>query len=171
MSRKGKATDLPANVVPAAELATITAYKGFNADLTCRDFQFEIGKTYEHLGDVVACKAGFHACEHPLNVLFYEIPAITLPPRPPNRERWLTRSEAARLIWAAWRFREVRGPWRIPSPPGGPGRDEKTAAARPLATAFVGAPASLGAPRRPCPRDMERSTDRADQARLRQCCR
>lgn len=38
-----------------------------------------------------------------------EIPAITLPPRPPSRERWLTRDEAARLIWAAWRFREAHG--------------------------------------------------------------
>lgn len=37
-----------------------------------------------------------------------EIPRITLPPRPPSRERWLTRSEAARLLWAAWRFREVQ---------------------------------------------------------------
>ena len=33
-------------------------------------------------------------------------PAIALPDRPPSRERWLTRSEAARLLWAAWRFRE-----------------------------------------------------------------
>jgi integrase len=31
-----------------------------------------------------------------------------LPDASPARERWLTRSEAARLIWAAWRKREVR---------------------------------------------------------------
>jgi integrase len=31
-----------------------------------------------------------------------------LPDPSPARERWLTRSEAARLIWAAWRKREVR---------------------------------------------------------------
>jgi integrase len=29
----------------------------------------------------------------------------TLPDAPPSRERWLTRSEAARLIWSAWRKR------------------------------------------------------------------
>lgn len=44
----------------------IQAFKGFKQDLTCRDFQYEIGKTYEHQGDVEACSSGFHACEHPL---------------------------------------------------------------------------------------------------------
>jgi integrase len=33
---------------------------------------------------------------------------IVLPPRSMPRERWLTRSEAARMIWAAWRYREVQ---------------------------------------------------------------
>ena len=32
----------------------------------------------------------------------------TLPDAPDPRQRWLTRSEAARLIWAAWRKREMR---------------------------------------------------------------
>jgi integrase len=31
-----------------------------------------------------------------------------LPDASPARERWLTRSEAARLVWAAWRKRETR---------------------------------------------------------------
>lgn len=31
------------------------------------------------------------------------VPAVTLPPKPTPRERWLTRSEAARLLWAARR--------------------------------------------------------------------
>ena len=33
---------------------------------------------------------------------------VTLPPRSLPRERWLTRSEAARLLWAAWRYREIQ---------------------------------------------------------------
>jgi integrase len=33
---------------------------------------------------------------------------VVLPQKPQARERWLTRSEAARLIWAAWRHREVQ---------------------------------------------------------------
>jgi integrase len=33
-------------------------------------------------------------------------PAITLPAKPEARERWLTRDEAARLLWAAWRMKQ-----------------------------------------------------------------
>jgi len=32
-----------------------------------------------------------------------EIVEVTLPEKPPARERWLTESEAARLLWAAWK--------------------------------------------------------------------
>lgn len=38
------------------------AYKAFNKDLTCRDFQYEIGKTYEMKEEPIICKCGFHAC-------------------------------------------------------------------------------------------------------------
>ena len=50
---------------------TVVAYKAFNKDLTCRDFHFEVGKTYEHKGKVEACSSGFHACENPMDTWSY----------------------------------------------------------------------------------------------------
>ena len=48
----------------------VIAYKGFNKYLTCKGFQYEIGKEYEE-EEVSVCKSGFHACENPFDVLDY----------------------------------------------------------------------------------------------------
>ena len=53
---------------------TVRAFKGFDKDLKCRGFQYEIGKEYEIEGDVKCCGNGFHACENPFDVFgFYPI--------------------------------------------------------------------------------------------------
>ena len=54
------------------------AIKGFNAKLQCRGFQFAVGQTYRHEGEVEACQGGFHAIPegaHPLSVFSYYPPA------------------------------------------------------------------------------------------------
>ena len=49
-------------------------YKGFDKDLKCRGFQYEIGKEYEeNAADI--CRKGFLACENPMDVFGYYNPA------------------------------------------------------------------------------------------------
>lgn len=38
-------------------------YKGFDSNLKCRNFQYEIGQSYSHDGPVELCIQGFHFCE------------------------------------------------------------------------------------------------------------
>jgi len=38
-------------------------YKAFNSDLTCRGFQYEVGKEYVHEGEIEPCRNGFHFCK------------------------------------------------------------------------------------------------------------
>lgn len=45
-----------------SEKNPILAYKGFDKDLKCRGFQYEVGKSYEIKGRVEMCRNGFHAC-------------------------------------------------------------------------------------------------------------
>src|SRR5438876_756335 len=68
-----KTTKKPISVEPKAEPAPalVTAYKAFTDDMKCRDFQYEIGKTYTHKGRVALCSSGFHACLVPFDCWSY----------------------------------------------------------------------------------------------------
>lgn len=48
----------------------IIAYKGFESNMTCRDFQYEEGKTYT-CDNAKLCECGFHACLNPLDCFNY----------------------------------------------------------------------------------------------------
>ena len=53
----------------------IKAYKGFDKDLKCRGRQYTDG-VEDHVSDVARlCKEGVHACERPLDVFRYYVPA------------------------------------------------------------------------------------------------
>ncbi|MFW5611954.1 MAG: DUF7666 domain-containing protein [Prevotella pectinovora] len=53
----------------------IHGFKGFDKDLKCRGFQYEIGKDYEQEGKVKCCDRGFHFCENPFDVFRYYSPS------------------------------------------------------------------------------------------------
>ena len=49
----------------------ITSYKGFDKNMQCRGFQYEVGKEYEMDGKIKCCNRGFHACKSPMEVWNY----------------------------------------------------------------------------------------------------
>lgn len=54
---------------------TVTGFKGFDKDLKCRDYQYEVGKEFEEKGKIESCSNGFHFCENPFDVLRYYPPS------------------------------------------------------------------------------------------------
>ena len=53
----------------------VIAYKGMNSDMSCKGFQYEIGKTYK-TDKAELCNCGFHACLNPRDVLDYYYQSI-----------------------------------------------------------------------------------------------
>jgi hypothetical protein len=70
----------------------------------CRAYVTQRGKVGGARADLETLRAAIN--HHAKENLHYGIVRITLPPKGAPRDRWLTRSEAAMLIWACWRYRE-----------------------------------------------------------------
>ena len=52
-------------------MTEVIGFKAADAELKCRDHQFEVGQTYTIEGEPVHCARGFHFCQNPLDVLNY----------------------------------------------------------------------------------------------------
>ena len=80
---------------------------------TCKEYvkvRGKVGGARRDLEDLRAA-IGHHASEN----LHRAIVNVWLPPKGAPRDRWLTRSEVARLLWACWRHREVQTRHRGPA--------------------------------------------------------
>ncbi len=51
----------------------IKGFKGFDKDMKCKGFQYEVGKEYK-CDKAKACETGFHFCENPIDVFSYYAP-------------------------------------------------------------------------------------------------
>ena len=43
----------------------VTGYKATDENMKCRGSQYELGKWYEHTGEIAQCDSWFHFCEYP----------------------------------------------------------------------------------------------------------
>lgn len=75
--------------------------------MTCRGYVAFVGASRSASMDLELLRAAQnHAVEQ--RKLTYALP-VTLPAPSAPRERWLTRSELAKAIWRAWRYRRTQG--------------------------------------------------------------
>jgi integrase len=76
----------------------------------CRVYAHSRGKTGGTRTDLETLRAAIN--HHSKENLHHGTVRVTLPPKGPARDRWLTRDEAARLVWACWRYRERQTVYR-----------------------------------------------------------
>ena len=55
---------------------TIKGFKGFDKDLKCRGYQYEVGQDFQEEWKIEACSKGFHFCENPFDVFSYYPPSV-----------------------------------------------------------------------------------------------
>jgi len=73
---------------------------------TCRAYESERGASASARRELEDLRAAIN--HHEKQGFHREIVKVTLPAKGASRDRWLTREEAARMIWACWRHREVQ---------------------------------------------------------------
>ena len=56
-------------------METIKGFKGFDNNLKCRNYQYEVGQDFEETGNIKACSNGFHFCENPADIFSYYPPS------------------------------------------------------------------------------------------------
>jgi integrase len=72
----------------------------------CRAYVKERGKTGGARADLETLRAAIN--HHAKEGLHHGIVRVVLPAKGQPRDRWLTRAEAAKLLWACWRYREIQ---------------------------------------------------------------
>jgi integrase len=71
---------------------------------TCAGFVRQRGKSGGSRRDLEVLRAAIN--HHAMEGLHRELVRVSLPAKGPRRDRWLTRNEAAALVWQCWRYRE-----------------------------------------------------------------
>src|SRR5438445_11444615 len=79
----------------------------------CREYQQHRGNKGGSRRDLEDLRAAI--ANHAAEGLHRAIVKVTLPKKGPARDRWLTRDEAAHLIWTCWRAREIQTMHRGPN--------------------------------------------------------
>lgn len=73
---------------------------------TCRDYVKDRGSPGGARRDLEDLRAAIN--HHAKEGLHRGLVRVALPQKGQARDRWLTRAEVAKLVWAAWRYREVQ---------------------------------------------------------------
>jgi integrase len=102
----------PKHSRPRETAQRIAALLGFFGDKVLSDVNGALCRAYVgHRGSIAAARRELEELRvnhHRKEGLCSAIVEVVLPAAAPARERWLTRAEAAALLRAAWRYREVQ---------------------------------------------------------------
>lgn len=103
----------PTHSRPQETAARLLALSDFFTGKTLADINGDRCRAYvKHRGSSAAARRELEDLRAAINHhrregLCSEVVSVVLPEKSPPRERWLTREEAAGLILAAWRYREI----------------------------------------------------------------